>query len=234
MYNYFPNIPFWASRFMPQQDFNMPFDMAYPYIGGYNQMNMPPDPFYTKPYNPYKKVNTNMLKLNNDMRKLWMQHIVWTRLLIMSIASGSPDIQLVSQRLLRNPEDFKKLFTTFYGPTASEKFSELLKGHLLIAADLVNAAKRKDNTAVNMLDIKWHKNADEIADALSRINPYWNREDIKNMMYEHLALTKSEAVAILTNKYEDSISLFDKIEDQALMMADGLTAGILKQFPNKF
>lgn len=234
MYNYFPNVPFWASRPMPQQDFDMPFDMAYPYIDGFNQMNMQPNPFYTKPYNPNKKTNANTLKLNNDMRKLWEQHSFWTKLAIMSIANGSPDVQLVSQRLLRNPDDFKKLFTNFYGPTASERFSELLKGHLLIAADLVNAAKRKDNAAVNMLDNKWHKNADEIADTLSHINPYWNRESIKNMLYEHLSLVKSEAIAILTNKYEDSISLFDKIEDQALMMADTFTTGILKQFPNKF
>lgn len=234
MYNYFPNFPFWANRFMPEQNFNFPFDIAYPYIDSYNQMNMMQNPVYSQPYNPYKNLNKNMLNLNNDMRKLWMQHIIWTRLLIMSIASGSPDVQLVSQRLLRNPDDFKKLFTTYYGPTASEKFSSLLREHLLTAADLVNAAKKKDTTAVNLLDTKWHKNADEIADALSRINPYWNKEEMKNMMYEHLALTKSEAVAILTNKYEDSISLFDKIENQALMMADTFTEGILKQFPNKF
>ncbi len=240
MYNYFrndicfPNIPFWANRFMQEPNLEVPFDIAYPYIGGYDSMNIPQNSVYAKQYNPYKKVNKNTLNLNNHMRKLWEEHAIWTKLVIMSIASGSPDIQLVSQRLLRNPDDFKNLFINFYGLTASQKFSDLLKDHLLIAADLVNAAKKKDNASVNLLDTKWHKNADEIANFLSSINPYWNRATIQNMMNEHLTLVKSEAVSLLTNKYEDSISLFDKIEEQVLMMADFFTEGIIKQFPNKF
>lgn len=247
MYNYFddnicfPNIPFFRNRFMPNKNFDNPFDMAYPYIGGYNTMHipqnsmyMPHNPNYMDPPNLYKKINKSVLNLNNEMRKLWEEHVIWTKLVIISIASGSPDVQLVSQRLLRNPNDFEKLLMPLYGPTASEKFKELLKQHILLAADLVNAAKKKDNTQVNLIESKWYKNADEIADFLSRINPYWDRNDVKKMMYEHLVLLKSEAVSILTNKYEDSISLFDKIEDQALMMADMYTEGILKQFPNKF
>jgi len=219
---------------MPKRDSDFPFDMAYPYIGGYNSMHIPQNPNYSVPYNPLNSINKKILNLNNDLRKLWEQHVFWTKLVIMSIASGSPDIQLVSERLLKNATDFQKLFTPLYGPTASEKFKELLKDHLLIAADLVNAAKKKDNASVNLIEAKWYKNADEIADFFSRINPYWDRNDMRKMLYEHLVLVKSEAVSVLTNKYEDSISLFDKIEDQALIMADMFTEGILKQFPNKF
>jgi hypothetical protein len=219
---------------MPKRDLDFPFEMANPYIGGFNPMYMPQNSNYQAPYNPLKSINRKILNLNNDLRKLWEEHVFWTKLAIMSIASGSPDLQLVSERLLRNASDFEKLFMPLYGPTASEKFKELLRQHLLIAADLVNAAKRKDNASVNLIEAKWYKNADEIADFLSRINPYWDRNDMKKMLYEHLVLTKSEAVSILSNKYEDSISLFDKIEDQALMMADMFTEGILKQFPNKF
>jgi hypothetical protein len=238
---YFPNVPFWGNRLTPQEDLDFPFDMTNPYIGGYNQMHMPQspmyipqNPIYMDPPNPYKKINKNVLNLNNEIRKLWKEHSIWTKLLIMSIANGSPDVQLVSQRLLKNPDDFGKLFMTLYGPTVAEKFKELLSQHLLIAADLVNAAKKKDTTSVNLIEKKWFKNADDIADFLSRINPYWNREDIRKMFYEHLNLVKSEAVALLSNKYEDSISIFDKIEDQALKMADIFTEGILRQFPNKF
>ena len=240
MYNYFDdniyfsNIPFPKNRIISNKNLDTNFNMEYPYISSYNQMYMTQNPNYIEQYNPTKNINRNILNLNNNLRKLWEEHVIWTRLTIMSIANGSPDIQLVSQRLLKNPNDFETLFMPLYGPTVSGKFKELLKEHLLIAADLVNAAKKKDNASVNLIESKWYKNADEIADFLSRINPYWDKNDVKKMMYEHLFLTKSEAIAILTNKYEDSISLFDKIEDQALMMADMFTEGILKQFPNKF
>lgn len=54
------------------------------------------------------------------------------------------------------------------------------------------------------------------------------------MLHEHLALTKTEAVDILTGNYSDGISTFDKIEKQALKMADVMTYGIVNQFPDKF
>lgn len=248
MYNYFYDnaYPYWMNRFMPQRDLEVPFDVMNQYMGGYNPMymmntpNFMPDPSYIaqpsymKKPNPYKNLNKNILNLNNEIRRLWLEHVLWTKLTIMSIASGSADVQLVSQRLLKNADDFAKLLLTLYGPTASEKFKELFRQHLLIAADLVNAAKRKDNASVNLIDAKWHKNADAIADFLSSINPYWGKEEMRHMMREHLDLTKSEAIAILSNKYEDAISLFDQIENQALVMADTYVQGILKQFPNKF
>lgn len=54
------------------------------------------------------------------------------------------------------------------------------------------------------------------------------------MLHEHLALTKTEAVNMLTGKYAEGITVFDQIEKQALEMADVMTSGIIKQFPNKF
>lgn len=54
------------------------------------------------------------------------------------------------------------------------------------------------------------------------------------MLHEHLKLTKSEAVDILTGNYAEGIKLYDKIEKQALKMADVMAKGIVKQFPGKF
>ena len=50
------------------------------------------------------------------------------------------------------------------------------------------------------------------------------------MWYEHLALTKQEAVEILNKKYPESITTFDQIEKEALMIADTLSNGIIYQF----
>lgn len=240
MYNYFNdnmyfrNMPFWSYQFMPPRDTEVPFDFPNPYIGGMSPMPMMHNPNYPQQTNPYKKINKNMLNLINDINILWFEHILWTKLTIMSIANGSPDVQLVSERLLKNADDFGKAFLPLYGPTVSEQFRKLLREHLLIAADMVNALKRKDNSAVNLIEKKLFKNADDIADFLSRINPYWEKEDIRKMMYEHLNLLKSEAVATLSNKYEEAISLFEKIEKQIFMMSDVFIEGILRQFPNKF
>jgi hypothetical protein len=195
-----------------------------PYINEFYQNNM----------RTLNNPTMTTLELNNKIRQLWEQHITWTRLAIMSIASDSPGTQLVSNRLLRNATDFGNLFANFYRPEIAQSFGKLIKDHLSIAADLVVAAKKQDNNAVSNIEKKWYKNADDIANFLNFINPFWNKNKIRDMMYKHLALTKDEAVAILKNEYEKGITLFEKIENQALMMADDYTQGFIKQFPNKF
>lgn len=81
---------------------------------------------------------------------------------------------------------------------------------------------------------KWYANADEIASFLNSINPNWPKSVLLNMLHEHLRMTKNEAVFRLSQKYQSDIDEYDKIEKQALEMADAFTDGIVKQFPNAF
>jgi hypothetical protein len=121
-----------------------------------------------------------------------------------------------------------------YRDIIASKFSDLFKIHLVIAAELVKAAKAGNKDAAANSEKRWYANADEIANFLGRINPYWSQEDWQTMLHEHLALTESEAVNILTENYTKGIKLYDDIEKQALKMADVMAKGIIKQFPEKF
>lgn len=180
------------------------------------------------------KISKVELDLSNEMRKLWEEHVAWTRMTIISIANNLPDQELVIQRLLRNAPEMGAVFKPYYGNEKASKYAGLIKDHLVIAVQLVKAAKAGNSAAAAEAEKKWYANADEIAAFLGSINPYWSKEDWIAMLHEHLSLTKSEAVSILTGNYATSIQLYDKIENQALMMADGLTNGIVKQFPDKF
>ncbi|CAG9612567.1 hypothetical protein BACCIP111899_01744 [Bacillus rhizoplanae] len=122
----------------------------------------------------------------------------------------------------------------FYGQNAATKYSNLIKDHLVIAADLVKAAKAGDQHAASIAEKKWYANGDEIVEFLSSINPYIPKEKFRKMFYEHLALTKAEAVSMLKKDYQSGVQLYDKIEKEALEMADALTEGIVKQFPQVF
>jgi hypothetical protein len=52
-----------------------------------------------------KRVSGKELRLHDHMRKLWEDHIVWTRMAIVSFAADGPDLQPTLDRLLRNQED---------------------------------------------------------------------------------------------------------------------------------
>jgi hypothetical protein len=172
-------------------------------------------------------------ELRTAMRKLWSDHVIRTRQYIVSAVAGDPSAQAASVRLLKNQEDIGNAVAQYYGNAAGAKLTDLLKQHILIAVDLVSAAKAGDAAKQADADRRWHENAAEIATFLSGANPNWPRQTLLDMLNQHLALTTQEAVARLQQKWSDDTAAFDRIFSQAMEMADALTNGIAKQFPTK-
>jgi hypothetical protein len=187
-----------------------------------------------KPWFNDSCISEQEFRLSNAMRLVWEQHVYWTRLTINSIAFNSPDLDANTARLLRNATDMGNLLKPFYGNRIATKFSNLIRDHLVIAAEIVNAAKAGNQKAVAELERRWYANGAEIARFLSKINPFISEKEFREMFFEHLALTTQEAVLILQMKFEASIAVFDKIEAEALEMADTITAAIVRQFPGRF
>jgi hypothetical protein len=172
--------------------------------------------------------------LHDAMRKLWSDHVFWTRLFIVDAAAGSAELQNTTNRLLQNQTDIGNAIVPYYGAAAGTQLTSLLRQHILIAADLVNAAKANDQGKVADADRRWHANADDIATFLSGANPNWPKATVLNMLNQHLSLTTQEATAQLQGRWPDSQSTFDQVYPQILNMADALSDGIVKQFPNRF
>jgi hypothetical protein len=179
-------------------------------------------------------MNSAGLHLKEDLRMLWEQHVAWTRLAIVSLVFGLPDVNDVLDRLLRNPKDFETALLLLYGRENAAKFADSLTSHLVIASQLVKAAKAGDTNAVQNIEKQWYSNADDIARFLAEINPYWSESIWRQMLHQHLSLTEQEAVSMLQKDYPTSIKRYDEIEKQALEMADYMACGIMKQFPRAF
>ena len=172
---------------------------------------------------------------HDAMRKLWEDHITWTRLVIIGVFEDSPGLNSSVQRLLQNQVDIGDAVKPFYGDEAGDQLTALLTDHILIAAEILQAAKSGDTAALEDAVERWYTNADDIAVFLNAANPsQWPLEEMKAMMREHLDLTLEEAVAYLQGDYEASVAAYDEVHVQALEMADMLSMGIIKQFPNKF
>jgi len=169
------------------------------------------------------------------MRKLWEDHITWTRLFIVSFAAGLPDTDATAQRLLQNQTDLGNAIKPFYGDAAGRQLTALLREHILIAADLLQAAKAGNSAGVADASARWYANADEIATFLHRANPdEWPLDEMKLMMRKHLDLTLAEAVARLHGDWPADIAAYEQVHQEILQMADMLSAGIIHQFPKQF
>ena len=149
--------------------------------------------------------------------------------------NGSPDTKATVARLLRNQSDIGNAIKPYYGAKAGTGLTRLLREHILIAADLVAAAKAGDKAKLATEQTAWQRNADAIATFLNKANPdAWKLGEMKSMLQSHLALTTQEVVARLQGKWNADVRAYDAIVTQALGMADMLSEGIIHQFPARF
>jgi hypothetical protein len=172
--------------------------------------------------------------LKQDMRKLWTDHVVWTRDYVIAAVGDQPDAQAAAGRLMKNQEDIGNAVATFYGAPAGQQLTTLLKEHITIAVDLIKAAKAGDKAAQQKADNRWQDNAVQIADFLSKANPNWPRATLVDLMKMHLSTTTDEVVARLNKDWDADVRAFDAVYDHILKMSDALADGIVKQFPDKF
>ncbi len=180
-------------------------------------------------------ISPKELGLRQDMRKLWEDHVTWTRLAVISLTTDAPDTQATVGRLLRNQTDIGNAIKPFYGAAAAKQLTALLREHILIAADLIAVARKGDQAGVAAQQARWTANADAIATFLSQANPRsWPLRAMKSMMRSHLRLTTNEVVARLQADWAADVRAYDRIHVQILHMADMLSDGIVEQFPARF
>jgi hypothetical protein len=175
------------------------------------------------------------VSLKLALRRLWSDHVIWTREYVVAAVAGSPDAGAAATRLLKNQEDIGNAVVPLYGEAAGLALTGLLKQHIMIAVDLIDGAKAGDNAKFEENDRKWTANAEEIAALLSGANPTnWPKADVTDLLMQHLNLTKNEVVARLQGNWEADVEAFDQIFTEILTVSDVLADGIVTQFPDRF
>ena len=172
--------------------------------------------------------------LKSAMRQLWEEHITYTRNYIISDLAGLPDKDSVAKRLLRNQDDIGNAIKPYYGQAAGAKLSALLRDHIMVATEVVAAAKSGDKAKLAAAQGKWSANGKQIAAFLSAANPNWPKATLESMLQKHLDLTTGEVVGRLTGNFDADIRSYDAGHVHMMMFSDALANGIVKQFPDKF
>jgi len=172
---------------------------------------------------------------HDQMRKLWEDHVTWTRLAIVTFADGSAGFNATAGRLLQNQTDIGDAIKPFYGGAAGDHLSALLHDHITIAVELLQAAKAGNTAAFDDAKTRWYANANDIADFLASANPrFWPQATMREAMKTHLDQTLAEAADELGGNYDASVTDYEAIHLHILDMADLLSGGIIGQFPRKF
>jgi len=189
---------------------------------------------------PHAKLASREFALRQAMRKLWEDHVTWTRLFLVSDITGLPggttlpDLDATTNRLLQNQTDIGNAIAPFYGADAGAALTALLREHILTAAEIVADAKAGDSAGQADATARWFANADAIAQFLADANPHFKFQTIDDLMRTHLNQTLDEAVARLTGDWTGDVAAYDAVHVHILHMADFLSDGIVQQFPNRF
>jgi hypothetical protein len=179
--------------------------------------------------------NAAQVAFHDQMRKLWEDHITWTRLAIVTFADGSAGFDATAARLLQNQVDIGNAIKPFFGNAAGNQLTALLREHILIAVEILQAVKAGDTDAFNDASDRWYANANDIADFLSAANPRsWPRAELRAAMKTHLDQTLAEAAHELGGDYVASVADYEEIHLHILDLADLLSSGIIRRFPHKF
>jgi hypothetical protein len=187
-----------------------------------------------RPSTPQERTDA-AISFRNDMRKLWEDHITWTRCVIISTAADLPDLNPTTARLLANQTDIGNAIKPYYGTAAGDQLTALLRQHILGAAAILAAAKAGDTAGVQTAVAAWYANADQIAAFLSSLNPdEWPRATVQAALHQHLDLTLNEATHRLGGNYAADIADYDAVHVQILGVADTLSLGIIDEFKQQF
>jgi hypothetical protein len=184
---------------------------------------------------PPRGLHPAKLAFHDQMRKLWEDHITWTRLAIVTFFDGSAGFDATAARLLQNQTDIGDAIKPFFGDGAGNQLTALLNDHITIAVELLQAAKAGNQEQIEDASNRWYANANDIADFLAAANPkHWPQETMRAAMKTHLDQTLAEALHELNGDYAASVADYEEIHRHILEMADLLSNGIIRAFPDHF
>lgn len=174
------------------------------------------------------------LDIRLAMRKLWEDHVIWGRCYIISVAADLNDRNATVHRVRTNHEDVGEALKPFYGEDAANTLKVLLLEHTNRAAPVIKALKAGDTLLVKDAERRWYENADQLGTFLSSINPYWPEKQTQRLLYEHLRLSRREAEHRFSGDYAGDIAQFDEAVLQIIELADFVSDGTVRQFPDRF
>lgn len=178
-------------------------------------------------------ITYGQMNLINTLRKFWFELPMWRRDYLVSYAANLGDVEILGNKLYNMPTAIGDVLEAFLGNTIARKIENMIREQIVIGAQILFEEKEGNTEAINENTVRLYRNVDQMAAYLAQINPYWDEQTWKNLLYDYYRTTLLEMVAVLAKKYQESVILYESMEDQALNIADYMVEGIIPYFTGK-
>lgn len=174
-------------------------------------------------------------EMKQAFRDLWVGHIFWVRHVVSNIATNDPEERNAAEmEVVANTKQIASTMTPFYGEAASEKLYSLLDSNIGAVRDYSEATVAGDKRQQDAALARLASNADEIADFLSHLNPYLQKDTVRSLIATHGAHHVLQINQYKAKEYAHLGATWPLMRQHIYVIADTLTLALVKQFPSKF
>ena len=174
-------------------------------------------------------------EMQQTLRDLWVGHIFWVRHVVSNIATNdSAERDAAEKEVVANTKQIANTMTPFYGEAASEKLYRLLDGNIGAVQEYSEATVAGNKLRQDAALVHLASNADEIADFLSHLNPYLQKDAIRGLIATHGAHHVLQINQYKTKDYAPLGATWPMMRQHVYVIADTMTTALAKQFPYKF
>lgn len=161
----------------------------------------------------------------STVRRLWTDYFFWTRYYIYSLMLDQSGLSYTAARVLRNAIDFAEVFTKFYGEAVSARFEELLRRHIQLLSEIATTIRTGQDYSV--LEEPFYQNANDIAHFFAEINPYWDEETWRDLLYARFNAEEALMCRLNNRDFEGAVTLYEQgynlVRDIASYMIEGIS-----------
>jgi hypothetical protein len=178
--------------------------------------------------------NNTAVKARTEMRRLWLQHAALTHEYIVNATTGSNDTAALAKRVQQNADDLAGALGQYYSDGARAKLSTLFRAHATLFGDAITMAKTNEKDEMTSVQDKLELNGRETVAFLAFLNPNWDEATLRGEFEQHVNRENDELTARVQQDGPGDATAWNQAQEQIVEFADMLSAGIERQFPDRF
>jgi len=178
--------------------------------------------------------NKSTYVLAQAMQRQWMDYAVWLREYVVAAVDERIDKPEIAARLLRTPTDIGRAVEKYHGRKVGRRFTQLLKQHVTIAIDLVDAACSGERQRYIDVESVWDDNASDFVTELGTLNVTWTGARVRELWPLQVSQVKAMLTARLEENFDKEVDIYDELLSSAVSFADAIADGIIREFADKF
>ncbi|MGE5167876.1 MAG: hypothetical protein ACM3KT_04595 [Deltaproteobacteria bacterium] len=178
---------------------------------------------------------TTAPKLHATLRSLWHGHLVATHDYALAVhANNKAGESKAADAVVANAKEIANAVAGFYGKDAGDGLLKLLAGHWGGVKAITDSAHAGDKTAEQKALTEALDNGTAIAKFLSGANPNWTEGGLQGALAMHVNDHKMQVDQMMANApAAEQAKSWTEMQQHMDMIADVLSDGIAKQFPDK-